>query len=215
MYQQEPSGRLVSIQVGIPTTCGQAEPEGAWSTGFFKRPVAGPVQVGQLNLEGDAQADLKHHGGPDKAVLAYSADHYATWQAELAWNDMSYGAFGENLTIRHVDETQVCIGDLWQIGDVVLQVSQPREPCWKLGRRWNNKLLPKLVVKSGRCGWYYRVRQTGTIQADLRVDLVERTHAAWTIARAHRVRYGSSRQDKRALSGLSGLSKAWREELAA
>src|SRR5687768_12706975 len=107
---------LVSIQVGQPQTHGRegaADPfDRPWTSAFFKTPVAGPVFVGRTNVTGDCQADLEHHGGVDKAVLAYSADHYPLWRAELNRPDLCFGGFGENLTIEGLDEQGVCIGDV-------------------------------------------------------------------------------------------------------
>src|SRR5690606_18685860 len=104
-----------------------------WTTGFFKEPTLGPVWLGRTNLEGDGQADLVHHGGPDKAVLAYSADHYAAWREVLNNPALPFGAFGENFTIEGLKEADVCIGDTWKVGDeATIQLSQPRQPCWKL-----------------------------------------------------------------------------------
>ncbi len=212
-------GRLLSIQVGLPETYGQPHLNDSrqrpWRTGFYKRPVWGPVIVGRTNIDGDGQADLRVHGGVDKAVLAYSADHYAAWRAELGKADMSFGAFGENLTIAGVTENDVCIGDVWQVGSAVLEVSQPRQPCWKLARRWQMKELPKLVVKTGRGGWYLRVMQEGIIQADVNVNLVERRHRAWSVARANQAMYGAlDRVELVELAALPELAKSWVSDLS-
>src|SRR6185369_16771820 len=132
--------RIVSIQVGRPH---KYEHDGAadgkkrtWTTAFWKSPVAGSVRFGSLGAAGDEQADRENHGGLDKAVLAYSADHYAYWRPHLNLTDMPHGGFGENLTIAGLDESGVCIGDRWQAGQVLFEVSQPRQPCLKMGRRW-------------------------------------------------------------------------------
>src|SRR6202790_5421825 len=126
-----PPARVHSIQVGAPQSYGFEDALEAhdkpWTTGFFKTPVEGPVSVGTTNLEGDGQADLENHGGIDKAVLAYSADHYAIWRGELTM-DMPHGAFGENLTIAGLNEESVHIGDLFGIGEATFEVSQPRQP---------------------------------------------------------------------------------------
>lgn len=209
----------MSIQVGMPQTLGDPsahDPElGPWRTGFFKLPVPGPVQATRLGLQGDGQADLINHGGPDKAILAYAADHYPRWRERLDLPEMSGGAFGENLTIAGLDETQVCIGDTWRIGSAVLQASQPRQPCWKLARRWGLPQLPKLVVQTGRSGWYFRVLEEGTVTAGDDVTLRERRHPAWTIARCSQALYVKSFPLGAAeeLSTLPELSDAWREDL--
>src|SRR6202011_3972690 len=125
--------RLVSIQVGLPAVHGQpgaADPlDQPWRTGFFKTPLAGPVWLGRLNLVGDGQANLRVHGGADKAVLGYAASHYPLWRTELNMPDLPYGAFAENFTITLLDESRVCLGDVYVIGQARVQVSQPRQPC--------------------------------------------------------------------------------------
>src|SRR5271168_5224037 len=182
-----PPAILFSIQVGAPRSYGFEDAVDAhdkpWTTGFFKAPVEGPIFVGATNLAGDGQADLKNHGGIDKAVLAYSADHYPKWREELRMPEMPYGAFGENLTIAGLSEESVCIGDILRIGKVTFEVSQPRQPCWKLARRWRMHELTALVVRNGRSGWYLRVQEQGWIEAGMPVDLIDRPNPAWSIAR--------------------------------
>ena len=127
---------LLSIQVAKPKSYGTPDAiethDKPWTTGFFKMPVLGPVAVSLTQIAGDGQADLKNHGGPDKAILAYSADHYPDWRERLLMPDMPYGAFGENLTVGGLTEESVCIGDVLGIGPLTVEVSQPRQPCWKL-----------------------------------------------------------------------------------
>lgn len=212
--------RIVSIQVGLPKQLGSAHAAGSldqpWISGIVKKPIFGPVTVGRLNLEGDGQADLIHHGGPDKAVLAYSADHYSSWRSELEIDKLHYGAFGENLTIQGLAEQDVCIGDIWRSNDVLFQVSQPRQPCWKLGRRWRRADLPRRVVQSGRCGWYLRVLQEGTIEYGMRITLEERPYPQWTITRTATLRHDkqADRDALAALADLGELASDWRDEFA-
>jgi len=186
-----------------------------WTTSFFKKAVAGPVTVFATSLAGDGSADLKNHGGVDKAILAYSADHYPIWKEELSLADMPYGAFGENLSITGLDESSVCIGDLWRLGTTLLQVTQPRQPCWKLARRGRIKDLAARVVVNGKCGWYLRVIEQGTIEAGQRLERIDRPNPTWTIARAHDVMH--HRKDDRALAtelaALPELSLAWKLSL--
>jgi len=210
---------LASIQVGRVAwhgTPGATDPhDRVWSTGFFKSPVAGPVRVGFTNLDGDEQADLRVHGGPEKAVLAYSADHYPAWRAELALPDLPFGAFGENLTVAGLTEADVCVGDVWRVGGAVLAVTQPRQPCWKLARRWRLTDLPGRVVKTGRTGWYFRVVEEGVIDAGQPLERLDRPNTAWSVARANRVMY-QLRGDAGAaaeLAAVSGLSESWRFEM--
>jgi MOSC domain-containing protein YiiM len=210
---------LCSIQIAKPQNYGF---EGAtethdkpWTTGFFKKPVVGKVFVGKTNLAGDGQADLKHHGGIDKAVLAYSADHYPAWRLDLDMPDLPFGAFGENLTIAGLAEEAVCIGDVYAIGPVLFEVSQPRQPCWKLARRWRrNELVPK-VINNGWTGWYLRVLQEGTIEAEMKVTRVLRPNPDWTVARANRIlhHHKTDAVQMLQLAAVPRLAEAWVNEL--
>lgn len=211
---------IVSIQVGLPRWHGTPGATGPmdrpYSTGFFKEPVAGPVRVGRTNLVGDGQADLSVHGGPDKAVLAYSAEHYPAWRAELGLPDLPFGAFGENLSINGLTEEDVCVGDVWTAGEVTFEVSQPRQPCWKLARRWRLKTLPAMVVETGRSGWYFRVLAEGELTAGTELLLTARPNPAWTITRANGVMYHEKANPALAaeLARVPELSMSWRETLA-
>ena len=212
------SGTIVSIQVGHPRqygTDGAVDPhQQPWVTAFFKQPVGGPVWVTRTNIEGDHQADQKHHGGIDKAVLAYSAAHFDLWRQELGIGQLEAGAFGENLTISGLTEGDVSIGDTWRAGDVLFEVSQPRQPCWKLARRWRRSALVKKVVNSGRTGWYLRVLEEGALTPGDPVELVERPCSDWTIARANEVFYARERhQANQLLAQVAELSAAWKSAL--
>ena len=212
---------LLSVQVGLPRRLGV---EGApdpmdrpWTTGFFKEPVAGPVWLGRTHLAGDGQADRKNHGGLDKAVLAYSAEHYPRWRIELGRPDLPYGAFGENFTITDLTEATVCIGDVYAIGETRVQVTQPRQPCWKIARRWRIKDLTARVRETGRTGWYLRVLREGYVAAGMPVTLLERPFPQWTVARATQIMQ-RRRADPRAALALAAcpvLSAAWRTVLVA
>lgn len=211
---------LASIQVGQPQQYGEegaTDPmDRAWTTGFFKEPVNGSLWLGTTNLEGDGQADLVHHGGPDKAVLVYSAEHYPDWRKSLNKPLLPFGAFGENFTIKGLNETDVCIGDTWQVGEAVVQVSQPRQPCWKLARRWRIKTLALQVQQTGRTGWYYRVLTQGVVAAGMRMVLQERPHPEWTIEVANRVIHFDKDDLRlaRELASIPPLSESWRTTLA-
>lgn len=210
---------LQSIQVGEPQEYVWRDPNNGsyetWTTAFFKRPIAGSVRATRFGLAGDGVADTRVHGGLDKALLAYSADHYATWSREWGVGELPPGAFGENLTLRGLDESAVSIGDVWRMGDVLLEVSQPRQPCWKLGRRWERPDLPRLVIAAGRTGWYFRVRREGEIQCGMRLIREGNPHPAWTVAQANRLMYDklADRNQLQALGELPELSAAWREVL--
>jgi len=210
---------IVSIQIGQPRTYaydGSADGKNRmWTTAFFKTPVAGSVRVGALGIEGDEQADRKNHGGLDKAVLAYSADHYPYWREHLSLPDMPLGGFGENLTIAGSEESTVCIGDRWQAGGVVFEISQPRQPCWKMARRWQIIDLPKQVIQNGRSGWYLRVLQEVELTAGTAIELTSRPRPTWTIARASKLLYHEPDNvaGMEELANLPELSRAWREEL--
>lgn len=213
-------GTLCSIQVGLPRQhldVARVRDEQAreWVSGIYKQPVTGPVRLRKLNLDGDGQADLRHHGGPDRAILAYCADCYSDWREWLNLPHLAYGAFGENFTVSGMDENTVCIGDVYQVGAVVLEVSQPRKPCWKLGRRLGIAELPAQVERIGRTGWYLRVLQEGEVDAGLSVVLTERKHPEFTVTRAHAI-FRARKTDTRAalaLASCEALSQDWREML--
>lgn len=210
---------LTSIQVGRPTSYGSdTEPDPHdqfWTTAFYKRPVEGEIFVSTTNVDGDRQADTEHHGGVHKAVLAYSADHYPEWRDRLHMPAMPHGAFGENLTIQGLGEETVCIGDVFQIGSVMFEVSQPRQPCWKLARRWRVHDLVAMTVRNGHTGWYFRVLEEGMIQPGLPVELLDRVNPTWSVARASQIMH-FRRTDVALLLELSEvpkLSPAWVKEL--
>lgn len=165
---------VLSVQVGRVAPLG---PDGV-ASGFMKRPVAGRVRVGKLSLDGDEQADLRVHGGADKAVYAYAAANYPLWTRDFPEHAarLTPGVFGENLTIQGLTEADICIGDVHAIGAARLQVCQPRQPCFKLGLRFDDNRLPRAMVRSGRSGWYYRVLDEGDLSAGDAVRLSERPH---------------------------------------
>jgi MOSC domain-containing protein YiiM len=211
---------LLSIQVSPPKsfgTDGASDPmDRPWTTGFYKEPVVGPVRVGRTNLEGDGQADLVNHGGPEKAVLAYSADHYPIWRSELDKPDLPFGAFGENFTVIGQTEADLCIGDRWVVGEVRLEVSQPRLPCWKLARRWRIKDLALRVDRTGRSGWYFRVLSEGWVTTNQVWFLEHRPFPDWTVARANQLwlHDKSNLTDAAELASIPSLAVSWKEMLA-
>ena len=164
--------RLVSVNVGLPREV--AWRGGSVSTGIFKEPVQGRVPVRRLNLDGDRQADLSVHGGADKAVYAYPAEHYHYWRGELAGMAMPFGMFGENFTTEGLLEDAVNIGDRFRIGAAELVVTQPRLPCYKLGIKFGRADMVKKFLASGRTGFYFSVSREGEVEAGDAVTLIDR-----------------------------------------
>jgi MOSC domain-containing protein YiiM len=161
--------KLISVNVGLPRTV-------TWqkqtvTTGIFKDPVSGPIMLRTLNLEGDRQADLSVHGGEDKAVYAYPAEHYDYWRQELPGVELPWGAFGENFTIAGLLEEEVNIGDRFRIGAAEVMVTQPRLPCYKLGVKFGRVDMVKRFLASRRIGFYFAVLQEGEVKAG---DIIER-----------------------------------------
>lgn len=160
---------VVSVNVALPAPLATAQ--GEVLSGIRKSPVAGRVAVGRLGLAGDGQADPRVHGGLEKAVYCYSHDHYAWWTERLRRSDLGHGAFGENLTLEGMGETEVRIGDIYRVGTAVLQVTKPRSPCFKLVARMGLPDFQRTFLESGRVGFYCRVLEEGDVGAG---DAVER-----------------------------------------
>jgi MOSC domain-containing protein YiiM len=185
-------------------------------TGIFKEPVEGRVPVGRLGLEGDRQVDLRVHGGEYKAVYAYPHEHYETWSDELGRDDLAFGQFGENLTTEGLLEDGVHIGDRFRAGTAVLEVTQPRVPCFKLGIKMGDPTFPKRVLQSMRCGFYLRVVEEGEIGAGDAIERIETGPEAVSIYALYHLRfhdYTNRDEIKRVLS-IPALSKEWRKELS-
>lgn len=169
----------------LTVLCGSVRPLGRTVSGIDKRPVSGPQRVTALGLVDDSQADLRVHGGVDKAVHCYPWAHYSVWQQHLPEHALlkAPGAFGENLSVAGMDEHDVCIADRWRIGSVVFEVSQGRQPCFKLNLRFGVPDMAVQVQESLRAGWYLRVLEPGELRAGDEIEILERPHAEWTIAR--------------------------------
>ena len=188
---------------------------GRWiETGIYKEPVKGPVWVHEWGLEGDRQADLKNHGGPDKAVYVYTLENYRYWELELG-RDLPFGQFGENLTVCGMVDEAVHIGDIFRIGEVRVQVTQPRVPCYKLGIKMEDPGFVRRFHHSGRVGFYLRVLREGTVAVGDTVELLEPDPAKLSISEAMlAVTKGPRQQEiiERALA-IPALSQAWRRDL--
>ena len=212
--------QLLSIQVGMPQVFTSPNVTGAgpaaWTTAFLKQPVSGPVWMGKTNIEGD-QAGAKTHGGPDKVVCVYPKEHFSYWQRELDLPELGYGAFAENFTIQGQLEDQACIGDIIRIGEVDIQITQPRPPCWRLARWWQRKEFATQMEENGRTGWYCRVIKEGYTEAGTGMVLLDRPYPEWTISAANHLLYGSKGgfDQMEALAACPLLSDQWRDLLLA
>lgn len=203
--------RLLSVNVGQPR---QVVWKGRTvTTGIFKEPVAGRVPLRQHNLDGDAQADLAVHGGPDKAVYLYPAEHYAAWRQELPDIELPWGIFGENLTTEGISEATTYIGDRLRIGTAVVRVTEPRMPCYKLALRFGRDDILQLFLASGRTGLYAAVEHEGEVAAGETITLLSREDQSVPVAGVTRV-YVHERDDvamMQQLVRLPSLPVSWRE----
>ncbi len=206
--------RVRSILVGLPAEIHDDQSDTPWFSGFVKLPVPGTVHIGREGIAGDGQADRAVHGGSEKAILAYCADHYGPWSSELQRNDLGDGAFGENLAITGLDEEAVAIGDRFRIGSAVIEVSQPRQPCWKLARRCRMPTMPAKAIANGRLGWYFRVVEEGETSAGCEAVPCGRPNPAWTIARINRLFFGPVEAARRGLSEALALPEMSSEFVA-
>lgn len=214
-----PSAKVVSLHVGRSR---RIEPGGSgewwdkpWETGFYKMPVKEPVWLGYEGFRGDEQADRRFHGGSEKAVCAYSAEHYPYWRNHLSKPDLPHGAFGENLTIEGLPETGLHIGDRFSLGEAQVQVSQPRQPCWKLARRWQVKDLALQVERTGFTGFYFRVLHHGYVDPEDRLILIERPFPEWSIERCNQIMHHPEADvdTARELAECPLLSASWKDGL--
>lgn len=206
--------KLLSINVAQPKA---VEFNGrSYQTGIYKRRRMGRVFLSRLGLDGDGQADRKNHGGAHQAVYCYPHEHYSYWAAELKWEDSHYGAFGENLTLLGLLESAVCIGDVFRIGGAVIQVSQPRVPCYKLADKLGVPGFEKTFLRANRCGFYARALEEGTVEAGDPVTQLERDPAGLTVAEVNAALYldrGDRAIAERALQ-IESLSPEWRSKFS-
>jgi len=218
--------RLISLRVGrpalLPIPAGGADDDQdpdqprVFRSAIAKHAPTGPVMLSTLGLDGDQVEDTRVHGGPEQALLAYAASHYPLWRAEWARDDVAPGAFGENLTVEGADETTVCIGDRWAIGDALVEVTKPRSPCNRLAWYQRRDDLIQRVRATGRSGWYLRVLTPGLIEAGSEIRLVQRGCADMTVRRAQLAmqQRGERRDEAIALARCARLAQDWRIRLA-
>ncbi len=205
----QPAWTLLSVNVGLP----QDVP---WHgktvrTAVWKKPVTGPRMVRRLNIDGDGQGDLAGHGGEQRAVFVYQIESYQYWQEELGRDDFEHGQFGENFTIQGLPDDQVCIGDRYQIGGAVFEVTQPRVTCFRVGIRMNDPRIPALLVSRHRPGFYFRVLTEGAVQAGQEIVKVADGPEGMTVAETDALLYlpGHPRQQLLRALRIPALSKGW------
>ncbi|PFQ08723.1 MOSC domain-containing protein [Bacillus cereus] len=202
--------QLLSLNIGLPkeVTYGGK----VIHTGINKKQVKEPVYLSFVKFNGDGQADLVHHGGVDKAVCVYTGDHYPYWEKELN-QDLVYGAFGENITVSGMSEEDVCIGDMFELGQAIVQVTQPRQPCFKLAKKYNIPKLPLYFQETGYTGFYFRVLKEGWVSS---VDTLKRLQSdpkGVSVAFANRIMH----KEKQNIEGVkrilevNALSNSWRK----
>jgi len=209
------TGRLLSVNVGKPqdlTWHGRTVYTAVW-----KRPVEGPVQVRWLNIDGDGQGDLAGHGGEQRAVFVYQIESYQYWQDQLGRDDFEYGQFGENFTVAGLGDDQVCIGDRYQIGEALFEVTQPRVTCYRVGIRMNDPQIPALLVSRHRPGFYLRVLREGAVQAGDDIAQVASGPQAMTVAETDALLYLPGHPRKQLLRALQipALSEGWKASFRA
>jgi MOSC domain-containing protein YiiM len=202
---------IISINVGRPRlVMRNGEPV---STGIFKDPVTGPVMLRTLNLDGDRQADLSVHGGPQKAVYVYPSEHYPFWKNELPDMELPCGVFGENFTTTGLLETEVQVGDKLRIGSAEVMVTQPRLPCYKLGIRFERSDILRRFLASERTGFYLSVLKEGEVEAGCDVELIEKNRLGVTVVEVTRL-YSSDKHNVdllRRASATEQLPTSWRD----
>jgi len=211
----QPAGTLLSVNVGLPKDV-------PWQgrtvfTGVFKDPVPGSRRVGRLNVDGDGQGDLAGHGGENRAVFVYQIESYRYWERELGRNDFVYGQFGENFTVERLADDEVCIGDRYQIGSAIFEVTQPRVTCYRVGIRMNDPRIPALLVSRHRPGFYFRVVEEGEVQAGDTISKLSSGPEGITVADVDALLYlpGHPRQELLRALRVPALSRGWQTSLRA
>jgi ferredoxin-NADP reductase/MOSC domain-containing protein YiiM/ferredoxin len=208
-------GTLLSVNIGVPKDV-------LWKgktvfTGVFKNPVTGPRRVRKLNVDGDGQGDLAGHGGEQRAVFVYQIDSYRYWERELGRSDFVYGQFGENFTIEGLSDDEVCIGDRYQIGTAVFEVTQPRVTCYRVGIRMNDQRIPAMLVSHRRPGFYFRLLQEGEVQAGDEIMKLASGPERMTVSEVDALLYlpGHPRQQLLRALRIPSLSPGWQASFRA
>ena len=207
------SVRVNAICIGLPKPFNGAE-----LSAIDKRPLEGKATFRSFGIEGDMVADTKHHGGIDMAVHQYPTDHYHAWNEVLGRHPLLTGPapFGENLMVAGLKENEVLIGDRFRLGTALLEVSQPRQPCWKIEHRFGRKGMVAHILGAHNCGWYYRVVEEGEAEAGDELRKVEDGQADWSVARVFAAPYdpaATPNQDElRAIAALDRLTGKWCEK---
>jgi MOSC domain-containing protein YiiM len=207
--------KIVSVNVGTPRLL--AWGGSTFKTGIFKNPVEGRVLLRTTNLDGDRQADLSVHGGPNKAAYGYPSEHYASWIAELSEPSLAWGSFGENFTSEGIVEDDVYIGDRYRLGGAIVRVTTPRLPCFKLAAKFKSDEIIEQFLKSGRCGFYFSVVEEGEVGAGDAFDLIARETPTLTVAEVNRL-YTDKSPDRDILQRsllVTALPESWRERFRA
>ncbi len=189
------------------------------TSAIMKRPREGRVQVLADGLAPDEQADRRVHGGPEMALHLYPLDHHAFWHEHIGAHDLlaEPGAFGSNLAVSGLTEEMVHIGDRFRLGSAVIEVSQPRQPCWKIEHRFGRKGMVAAIIRSGRCGWYFRVLEPGEVAAGDSLERIAPGAQEWSVARvfAALVAGKATPEERAALADLAPLAPKLRERAAA
>ncbi len=202
--------KLLSVNVSLPREV--AYRGKSVQTGIFKEPVDGRVMLRRLNVDGDGQADLENHGGLFRAAYVYTYENFEYWRATLGLKEIGYGKFGENFTVTEMPEDEVFIGDVFKVGGAIVQATQPRPPCFKLGIRMGRPSFPKMFLASGRVGFYLRVLEEGEVGAGDRIELVEKSRERMSVRQVVHLLYfdKENREDARRAAGLEALTPRWR-----
>ncbi|UCV07999.1 MOSC domain-containing protein [Dechloromonas denitrificans] len=192
-------------------------PESGRPTGIYKQPVTAPLDLGREGFVGDQQADRRVHGGPEKAVHLYPANHYPRLAARFpdAAAQLVPGSLGENISIADLDENDVRIGDIWQLGSARLQVCQPRNPCWKIDERFATDGMAAFIAEHRLTGWYWRVLQTGRVAPDDQLQLLQPATTAPTLAEAMQLwqSHRPALTDLERLAATPGIAEHWRQKI--